>query len=556
MNLKKMCSSRVKLFKRDCYLYPMNRNIARMLQLKQYQVQINGFMNSDSSNHPKNIGHLYRLMGLVLVLFFMASCNSTNNEPIGEATFKGISPSKADDLQLADGFSTQLLIKGLDKIGEEGIFGFDVSGIHYMGGDDAEGTLWVNHEFMNPMLVSGLYGDMARMRSQIKLEQDAVGSSVLSITRKGDLWQVNSGDQKNKRISADTEIPINGNIAGKNKARGTTANRSVVETPWNSIITTETDYQQYYGDIRYEDKQYIPSVLQWEAFTNESPYLYGWIVETSLSTKTTEKIKAPGRLKRGGIALSNEKGNAVLYSTDKRPNGSLYKFVSNSPDNLNEGIIYVADFSESKWIEVSIENSTLNDYFKGDQDLMLIQLSLAGKLAGGTELDNPSGVVMDQSTGDLLVTITNNLNQQRYHGSILKISDSGDGFSWDTVLEGGIDNNISCPSNLLFDNSGNLWISTSIPSQLLNQGVYTSFGNNGLFVLPKGQQDVIQIASAPTDANFSGMTFTNNDKFLFLGVQQPGSRSTSIYDFDFTSHWPEGGKAKPLSGVVVLGRSN
>ncbi|MEL6559719.1 MAG: alkaline phosphatase PhoX [Bacteroidota bacterium] len=531
----------------------MNRNITRKSEYQQNSDQFGGFMNLDSFLSKVFVATAIKsVLSFGVLIFALSGCNSVSNEPLGTGGFNNLNPSNQDELLLADGFTAQVLIKGMDTLRENDLFGYDVSGLYFDQIDDESARLIVNHELMNPMLATGFYGDMARMRKQIKTEQIAVGVTSLEINRDGNRWVVNSAVGAEK-ITADVSVPFDKPVNGKTKAKGTVANRSVIKTSWNSYLSTESVYQEYYGDIQYGTNNYVASRMQWESFVGESPYLYGWIVEADDTMEDYQKLTAPGRLRRGGVALTVKDGMAVLYSTDKRAGGCLYKFVSDAADNLENGEIYVADFENSQWKNISYGDSLMSNFF-GSEAQVLTELSLAGKLAGGSPLDNPAGLAIDPESGDLLMAVMHDIEQQKYHGSVLRITEGSGGFSWDTVIEGSIDNNISSPSRLTFDQSGNLWIATAIPAALQNQGVYKSFGNNGLFVLPKGQTSAIQIASAPVDAKFSGISFSADEKFLFLGVQQPGSRSTSIYDFDFTSHWPEGGKSKPRSAVVIIGR--
>jgi len=61
---------------------------------------------------------------------------------------------------------------------------------------------------------------------------------------------------------------------------------------------------------------------------------------------------------------------------------------------------------------------------------------------------------------------------------------------------------------------------------------------------------VIQIASAPIDAELTGPFFAPDGETLFLSVQHPGERSKDLENL--TSHWPEGGTAQPKPSVVCI----
>ena len=87
-------------------------------------------------------------------------------------------------------------------------------------------------------------------------------------------------------------------------------------------------------------------------------------------------------------------------------------------------------------------------------------------------------------------------------------------------------------------------------SMMNKPGPYQSFGNNGLFVFNPIKSEVIQVASAPMDAEFTGPYFSPDGKSLFLSVQHPGETSKSLEDL--ISHWPDGGTSIPRSSVVVI----
>ena len=68
--------------------------------------------------------------------------------------------------------------------------------------------------------------------------------------------------------------------------------------------------------------------------------------------------------------------------------------------------------------------------------------------------------------------------------------------------------------------------------------------------LPSAEAPVIQVASAPTDAELTGPWFAPDGKTLFLSVQHPGEYSLSMTQL--TSHWPDGGLEIPKPAVVAI----
>jgi len=105
----------------------------------------------------------------------------------------------------------------------------------------------------------------------------------------------------------------------------------------------------------------------------------------------------------------------------------------------------------------------------------------------------------------------------------------------------------------VFDAAGNLWFTSDMSNSLMLDGPYASFLNNGLFlVIRSGPQagKVIQIASAPVGAEFTGPCFSDDWKTLFLSVQHPGENSQHLGEL--TSHWPLGGETIPRPGVITI----
>ena len=120
-------------------------------------------------------------------------------------------------------------------------------------------------------------------------------------------------------------------------------------------------------------------------------------------------------------------------------------------------------------------------------------------------------------------------------------------------MAGGEQTGFSCPDNMAFDPAGNLWFTSDISGSAIGKTPYEAFKNNGLYVVPRfGTQvgEVIQVASAPYDAEFTGPFFTPDGKTLFVSVQHPGETSDSLDNL--SSHWPEGGDAIPKPSVITI----
>ncbi len=61
----------------------------------------------------------------------------------------------------------------------------------------------------------------------------------------------------------------------------------------------------------------------------------------------------------------------------------------------------------------------------------------------------------------------------------------------------------------------------------------------------------------PRDCEITGITESPDGKVLFVNIQHPGENSPSVTDpSQFTSHWPDGGNARPRSATVVITRND
>ena len=255
-----------------------------------------------------------------------------------------------------------------------------------------------------------------------------------------------------------------------------------------------------------------------------------------------------------------EDKRVVAYSGDDKTDEFLYKFISSTPGSLKEGTLYVADTINGKWLSLDWESQpVLKEKFK-DQTEVLIRAREAARLLGATELNRPEDIEIDPITGNVLVALTNNYGKKDFHGSILKVEET-DGkfdsltFKASTYLAGGEENGFSCPDNLAFDMSGNLWITSDMSGSAMNKenSPYIPFKNNSLFVVPRYGKDegkVIRVASAPRDAELTGPWFSPDGKTLFLSVQHPGEQTIDLENP--TSKWPFDEDQIPKPAVVAI----
>ena len=521
-------------------------------------------------------------LGAVIIPPFLTACGNTSSpvkieglsterlDQLKKLPLENMLASDKDDLLLANGMDYHTVVRWNDQISDTDTFGFNCDFTCFIPLDENnphDGLLWVNHEYINPLFVSGYDGTGKRTQEQVDKEMYNVGGSIVRVRQENGKWQIVPNDPYNRRITGHTPIPFNWDvpIEGKTEGIGTLGNCSGGITPWKTFITCEENYDGFYGETEYDENNVAskrPSdYYGWEKFYENPPEHYGWVVEIDPKSGAAQKHIALGRMAHECCTLYHlEDKRVVAYTGDDKNNEHLYKFVSSQPNSLKEGTLYVADTENGKWLALDWENQpVLKKKFK-DQTEVLIRAREASKLLGATELNRPEDIEIDPITGNIFVSLTNNKGKGDFHGSILKIEEDHGAFDAltfkaSTYKAGGEENGFSCPDNLAFDLSGNLWITSDMSGGSMNKpdGPYMPFKNNSLFVIPRYGQDagkVIRVASAPRDAELTGPWFSPDGKTLFLSVQHPGEQTRDISAP--TSLWPFDKDNTPKPSVVAI----
>lgn len=498
----------------------------------------------------------------VVVLPHLACSRASQHTEVTK-TIKGVSPSLADQLACADGLDYQVLIKKGDPISATDYFGDCNDYLAFIpdANNPKAGYLWCNHEYLVRIWHNGITSNDQLTKEIVDDERYQVGGSILRIAQNEDgKWDLEADTSRNKRITATTPLPFNWDhpIAGATTGIGTLANCAGGITPWGTILTCEENSHLYYGE-RNEDGSIDPTSNGWEKFYPLPPEHYGWVVEIDPETGKGQKHIALGRMAHECATVRElEDGRLVVYTGDDKNDEHLYKFIGSKPGSLKEGTLYVASLERGEWLALDFDKQAiLQENFK-DQTDVLVNTRKAAKLLGATPLDRPEDVEIDPFNGNVYITTTNNIPKGNYLGSILKIEETnaaGDALTFDseTYMAGGEESGFACPDNLAFDKAGNLWITTDMSGYLIGTEPYKSFGNNGLFVVPRtGEQagKAVQVVSAPHDAELTGPFFSPDGETLFLSVQHPGSDTED--KSKPTSNWPGGEGTEPKSAVVCL----
>jgi secreted PhoX family phosphatase len=346
--------------------------------------------------------------------------------------------------------------------------------------------------------------------------------------------------------------------------------------------------------IRFDASTKGASAL--DDYRNE-PNTFGWMVEIDPFDPDSrpQKRTALGRFGHEGVifAPAVEGQPVVCYSGDDSQNEYIYKFVS--AENyykataggylLNTGVLYVARFNADgtgEWLPLDITNSDFmakaaaaGVSFTNQADV-LVNTRLAADIMGATKMDRPEWGAVHPETGEVYFTLTNNTSRTQEQvdpanprannatGHIIRWREdsSTHTFKWDIFLFGGdvgtvtgsgdnaitltADNHFASPDGLWIDSRGIVWIQTDMSGSQQGSGPY---GNNQMLAADPVTKQLKRFFVGPIDAEVTGVTGTPDMKTLFVNIQHPGDRSTPS---QFTSHWPDGGTARPRSATVIV----
>ncbi|MEU5721360.1 PhoX family phosphatase [Micromonospora sp. NPDC047738] len=231
-----------------------------------------------------------------------------------------------------------------------------------------------------------------------------------------------------------------------------------------------------------------------------------------------------------------------------------------------------------RWIKLVSGNRSYVDGMTAADVLTFTRL--AADKVGATKMDRPEDVEPSLLTGKVYVALTNNTDRGKAgkagadeanprnlnkHGQILELVEDRDdntaeSFAWSLPIVcgdpadasthfAGYDKTkvspISCPDNVAFDATGNLWIATDGNALGSNDGLFAT----ALEGPERGH--LKQFLTVPYGAETCGPFITNDNRSVFVAVQHPGEITGASVE-NPASTWPDGDFAKP--GVVVTWR--
>jgi len=507
-------------------------------------------------------------------------------------------------------------------------------------GESRRGLLVMNHEYTDENL---LHADGAKPASAEKVAKSlhAMGVSVIEIERTARGWRQVLPSAYARRIHGRTPMRMAGPAAGTawlrttadpsgTRALGTFANCAMGVTPWGTYLTCEENFHGYFGGPKDAATTATPAQRrygtvpgsQWVEYwrfderfdlsrqPNEANR-FGWVVEIDPFDPSSTPVKrtALGRKRQESATCTlTADGRVAVYMGDDSAFEYVYKFVSRErvrPGHdaaaraanrglLDDGTLYAARYDadgRGRWLELTHGRAGL-DAASGfaDQAQVLVQARLAADAVGATKMDRPEWIAVHPHTGEVYVTLTNNIlrgdpgqpaadaanpRAPNLFGGILRWrEDSGDAgsesFAWDHFVRAGDPmlagtgaryptadaDAFGSPDGLHFDASGLLWIQTDMGGSAIGKDGLAALGNNQLLCAEPASGRIRRFMVGPNGCEVTGCVLTPDRRTLFVNIQHPGERRDSRTGA-VSSAWPEDavpGSAPPRSATVVVRR--
>ncbi len=398
-------------------------------------------------------------MGLASIASPAMAAKPTTSGFIEALGFKPVSKSLADSIVVPEGYNVNIVYAlgdplnaktpafkndGTDQHFEHragdhhdgmGWFGLSASGKPDTHGDK-RGVIAMNHEATTDEKLTSFFihtdgGKASLPRPAVESDKEMMihGISVVEVQNKSGQWSYLQSSNYNRRITPMTEVSIHGPARGSEhlvtkfdpkatKSRGTINNCGAGKTPWNTYVSGEENWREYFfrdaqdderrgkkdksvtALLRYGRKAGEASRHGWESAGNEDRFArwnnsdlgnsttedyrnemntFGYIVEVDPYNPqlSLRKRTALGRFAHENCCFATPVAGKpiVAYMGDDSRNEYMYKFVSkavwdpkdaHSNNRLNvgdkyldQGTLYVAKFKDDgtgEWLELSMNN--------------------------------------------------------------------------------------------------------------------------------------------------------------------------------------------------------
>lgn len=515
--------------------------------------------------------------------------------------------------------------------------GMHHDGLHYYPLDGSRrGLLVMNHEYTDDgLLHPGGMNDWSA--DKVRKAQAAHGISVIEIEQPQGEWRLVRPSRFARRLTARSPFALQGPAAGHALMRtaadpagrtvlGTISNCAAGQTPWGTYLSGEENWSGYFDGPARPDADQVRWGLRekgwyrWGAHDERFDarrhrnefHRFGWVVEVDPMDPDSTPIKrtALGRAAHEGAWVGvTRDGRAVVYSGEDARFEYIYKFVSRdriapaghglsaaqaNRELLDHGTLYVARFDadgRGRWLPLVHGQGPLtaaNGF--ADQGEVVIKTRQASDLLGATRMDRPEWLAIDQASGDVYCTLTNNSQRgapgrpgvdganpraNNTMGHIIRWRDDGDfdgtTLRWSHLLLAGDPANeradargnvrgdaFACPDGLTLDARGVLWIDCDMSTSAIGKGDLARLGNNQMLACDPASGEVRRFLTGPVGCELTGGSFTPDGRTLFVNIQHPGETPSERTDPALPRRWsnwpdfrPDG---RPRSATLAIRR--
>lgn len=389
------------------------------------------------------------------------------------------------------------------------------------------------------------------------------GASVLDLERRDGRWVIADGGFQARRITDRTVCRLSGPLARQlgDAVQGVLGLAGGCATPWGTVLMAEGDPTPWFERLGGADHIFA---------TQAARALYGWMVELDPLDPLALPVKrtALGRLPRAGAAATlAADGRAVVFMTDARSAGFLFRFVSAEPAApgspggnralLDQGTLSaaLAEGTRLRFVDLPAEPAARTAPLE------------AAATAGATVFDAPRGLAVGEDRmlhlachGTALRASPDAFNPRTRNaaGHVLAFRPDGDDaaateWSGDIVLLGGDPAGgggvypegskawLVAPRALARDAAGRLWIGTD------QQGALSPTADGVFLITPPGNA-LTAAYFAPRGAAIGGAACA--DGTLFAAVRHPGAEPGASFDRPGT-RWPGFRPDLPPQSTVV-----
>ena len=584
-----------------------------------------------------------------LAATLLAGCGSPVAGSGPRLGFRSVPASSQDTMVVPEGYEAVAFVPWGEPVGVPGQMpawrmdasnsaadqavqmGMHHDGIHYfpIAGSSTHGLLVMNHEYTDDGL---LHSDGMKpwTAEKVRKAQAANGVSVVEVALKDGRWQVLRPSAYARRFTAATPFAVGGPAAGHalmktaadpegRRVLGTLNNCASSLTPWGTYLSGEENFAFYFDGPEQPDADQARWGLRKSGFfrwaehderfdAKRHPHefhRFGWVVEIDPFDPVSTPVKrtALGRAAHEGawVAVTQD-GRAVVYSGEDARFEYIYKFVSRdkiapggakaNASLLDHGTLYVARFDADgtgRWLPLVHGQGPLtaaNGF--ADPGTVVVKTRQASDLLGGTKMDRPEWLAIDQGARTVYCTLTNNSQRgakdrpgvdaanpraNNVMGQIIQWTEDGDfdatTMRWKHLLLAGDPANerpeargdirgdlFACPDGLTLDARGVLWVQTDMHAAQMNKGELQRMGNNQILACDRATGEVRRFFTGPVNGEVTGVALTPDMRTMFINIQHPGETASDRSDPAQPakySNWPDyqpGGR--PRSATVVI----